>query len=267
MRNRADAPIGVFDSGVGGLTVARQIVAAMPHEEIVYFGDCLRAPYGDRGPEQLADFSRQIVDFLTAKGVKALVVACGTISARIFETVAQMTDVPIIGMVKPGVDAALTATKTGRIGVLATAGTVASGAHKAAISAKRPDANVFAVACPLFVPLVEEGWFDGDVADLVAKKYVSALENSGADAVLLGCTHYPLLACAIEKALPPGVAVIDPAIALADSLKGILAEQNLLREDGEKPTHQFYISGGKEKFDGILKMIFGQKYEAKIVKI
>ena len=262
-------PIGVFDSGVGGLTVVKQIMAAMPHENMIYFGDCARAPYGDRPSEQLAEFSRQIIDFLSQYSVKALVVACGTISARIFDTVANMTDVPIIGMVAPGASAAANATKTGKIGVMATAGTIASGAHKAAITAQLPAAQVFGVACPLFVPLVEEGWVDGDIPYLVAQKYADALAGCDVDTVLLGCTHYPLLWQGIKKALPNGVCIIDPAVNVAEDLKKSLHHHDILRKPNNKkpPQHRFYVSGSKEKFDKMTNIILGQAYDANIIKL
>lgn len=268
MTNKLNSrPIGIFDSGVGGLTVARQIFEALPNEEIVYLGDSLRAPYGDRPPDVLAAFSREIIDFLLKHSIKALVVACGTISAKIFDQVQQMCDLPVQGMVPPGVKAALAATKTGRIGVVATAGTVASQAHKAAIHALRPDASVVAVACPLFVPLAEEGWLDNPVAEMTAQIYMSAFKNSGIDTLLLGCTHYPLLISSIKKALPGDVAIIDPAATLAQNLKKTLESNGLLKTDQAAPSHRFYITAGKEKFDKISRLALGRKFEASVVKL
>ena len=266
MSKHADRPIGIFDSGVGGLTVVSQIIRAMPNENIVYFGDCARAPYGDRTPEQLAHFSRQIIDFLTSKNIKALVVACGTISARIFDAVLTMTDVPTIGMVAPAVEAVLDATVSGKMAVLATAGTIASRAHQTAINAQMPDAVVAGISCPLFVPLVEEGWTDGQVPFLVAQKYLAPLKDSGIDTVLLGCTHYPLLADSIASAAPPDTKIIDPAFALAENLKTRLAAQGLLRAKTTQPAFQFYISGRKEKFEEIAARVLGHEFEANVVK-
>jgi len=260
-------PIGIFDSGVGGLTVARQIMDALPQEHLIYFGDSLRAPYGDRAPEQLAQFSRQIIDFLMDKDIKALVVACGTISARIFGTVEQMTDIPVLGMVVPGVTAALAATKTGRIGVMATAGTVASGAHRTAILTQRPDAQVMSVACPLFVPLTEEGWSDNTVADMTAQIYLADMAANRIDTAILGCTHYPLLINSIKKALPSDVTIVDPAVVLAQDLKKTLGDAGLTRVDDTLPVHQFYISGNKEKFDKISALALKVSCDAQVVKL
>jgi len=258
-----DRPIGIFDSGAGGLTVARQIMHALPHRRLVYFGDSLRAPYGSRRPEELVQFSREIIDFLLSKNIGALVVACGTISATVFKTVKDMAgDMPVVGMVDAAVDAALEATKTGHIGLIATAGTIASGAHEKAIAAKRPDATLTGVACPLFVPLVEEGWLDNDVARLTAQKYLAGLAKSDIDTLILGCTHYPLLIESIKAALPADISIIDPAVRLAENLRDLIGQGSYAR-----PVHEFYISGNKDKFDQTSYIVFGKSYDAKVVKL
>ena len=261
--------IGVFDSGVGGLTVAGQVMELLPNEQIIYFGDCLRAPYGDRSPEELTQFSREIVDFLLAQGIKALVVACGTISARVFDVVEGMVDMPVMGMVAPAARAAVDVTKTGHIGVIATSGTAASGAHKAAITHLRPDTTVAAVACPLFVPLAEEGWTDNGVTDLAAQVYMENFNfaKSGVDTMVLGCTHYPLLINSITKALPKGVAVVDPAVILARDLKEVLEKGGLLRGDNLPPEHRLFVSGNKEKFDKMSEMVLCKRLDSAVVKL
>jgi len=259
--------IGIFDSGVGGLTVAKQIINTLPHEDIIYFGDSLRAPYGSRSASELQQFSRQILDFLLSYKVKALVVACGTISARVFDCTANMAgDVPIIGMVEPGVTEALNATKTGRIGVIATEGTIESKAHEKAILAVKQGYSVTSVSCPLFVPLAEEGWVDNEVADLTAKIYLSGLASAGIDTLVLGCTHYPLLIKSIKKAVGDGVSIIDPAASLANRLKCMLEEKSLLKEDG-KPEYNFYVSGSKEKFDKMMALVLGKSYMSEVVRL
>jgi len=253
-------PIGIFDSGVGGLTVARQIMAAMPQKRLVYFGDSLRAPYGSRQPEELVRFSRQIIDFLLTKDIGALVVACGTISATVFDEIKQMVDIPIMGMLDAAVDAAADTTKTGRIGLIATAGTVASRAHEKAILAKQPDAELVGISCPLFVPLAEEGWLDNDVAKLTAQAYLKNLGQSGIDTLILGCTHYPLLLESIKAALPANISIIDPAVRLAQDLAAMIDSA------GESaPQHEFYASGNKDKFDEMSYIALGKSYNAKVV--
>ena len=258
----SDKPIGIFDSGVGGLTVARQIMAALPHKKLIYFGDSLRAPYGSRRPEELMQFSREIIDFLLAKDIGALVVACGTISATVFDAIEQMVDVPIVGMVDAAVDAALKATKTNRIGLIATAGTIASRAHEKAVADKRANATLKVAACPLFVPLVEEGWLDNDVARLTAQKYLAELVESDIDTLILGCTHYPLLMDSIKAALPENVNIIDPAVRLAANLAAALRGGSDLQ-----PAHEFYISGNKDKFDQISYIALGRSFDAQIVSL
>ena len=255
-------PIGIFDSGVGGLTVAREIIRVMPARKLVYFGDSLRAPYGDRRPEELIKFSREIINFLLGRDIAALVVACGTISATVFDIVRQMVDIPVFGMVDAAVDAALLATKSGRIGIVATTGTVASRAHEAAIAVRRPDAAVKAVACPLFVPLAEEGWLDNDVAKLTAGIYLSDFTNDEIDTLILGCTHYPLLIDSIKNAVSYDVAVIDPAVNLAQNLRDIMGDLGEVN-----PLHEFYVSGNRDKFNRISYIALGCSYDAQIVRL
>lgn len=243
-------PIGIFDSGVGGLTVAKEIMLAMPQQPLVYFGDCLKAPYGDRTDEELLQFSRRIVDFLLAKDVGDIVVACGTISTRIFPQMREFVPnhIPVYEMLSAGAKSVTGASKTGKIGVIATEGSVASGAFERAILSIRPDSEVKSVACPLFVPLVEEGWVDNGVADLTAQIYLEEFAKSGIDTLLLGCTHYPLLSKSISKALP-WVNLVNPAKYIANSLdKTDLNCPN-------SPIHQFYVSAKQEKFDKIAKNI------------
>jgi len=243
-------PIGIFDSGVGGLTVAKEIMVAMPNQPLIYFGDCLKAPYGDRTDGELLEFSRRIIDFLLTKDVGAIVVACGTISTRIFTEMRQFvpSHIPVYEMLSAGVKAVTEASKTGKIGVIATEGSVASGSFESSILAARPDATVKLVACPLFVPLVEEGWVNNQVADLTAQIYLQEFATSDTDTLLLGCTHYPLLSESIAKVLP-NITLVNPAKYIADSLH---------RSDKPSPclpVHQFYVSGKQQKFDKIAKNI------------
>ncbi|MCL2235568.1 MAG: glutamate racemase [Defluviitaleaceae bacterium] len=246
-------PIGIFDSGVGGLTVAKEIMAVLPHQPLVYFGDCINAPYGNRTDDELLGFSQRIINFLLEKDVGAIVVACGTISTRIFAELGQFVPghIPLYEMLTAGVQAVTEASKTGKIGVIATEGSVKSGAFEREILKARPDAMVKSVACPLLVPLVEEGWAGGEVADLVAKEYLKDLAESDVDTLLLGCTHYPLLSDSIAKSLP-NATLINPANHVAENLRNCV---NYASASPEKPKHQFYTTAKKEKFDKIAKNI------------
>ena len=248
-------PIGVFDSGIGGLTVVKEIMSLLPNEKIVYFGDTARLPYGSKSKETIINYSRQIIRFLlgtdgAAPKVKAIVVACNTASALALDEVAKETPVPVIGVVKPGARAAVQATKNGKIGVIATTGTVRSDIYSNIIRDTNPDITVYGKACPLFVPLVEEGWVDTDVARQVAEIYLAELKEAGIDALVLGCTHYPLIREVVRGVMGDKVALVNPAYETARSLEEVL-RQNLLMNPGPKAMqkdHTFYVSDGEEQF-------------------
>lgn len=247
-----DAAIGVFDSGVGGLTVAREIMRQMPNETIIYFGDTARVPYGSKSKETILKFSRQIVKFLRIKGVKAIVIACNTASALALETVKAELDIPVIGVVKPGAKTASEVTKSGRIGVIATEATINSGIYTKYLSEIKPEFQVFTKACPLFVPLVEEGWLYDSVTIEIAERYLSELKGYDIDTLVLGCTHYPLIRHTLQKVAGENVALVNPAYETAKSLKEVLINNNLVREATEENkielTHSFFVSDGAEKF-------------------
>ncbi|MCL2350040.1 MAG: glutamate racemase [Defluviitaleaceae bacterium] len=247
-------PIGIFDSGVGGLTVAKQVMAQLPNEQIIYFGDCLRVPYGEKSSEELAGFSRDIINFLLSKDAKAIIVACGTISSRIFDLVKTFAPngIPIFGMLEPGVRAALDATRSGNIGIIATEGSINSRGFENAIVRANPNANVTGVACPLFPHLVEEGWFDNAVADMTAQIYMEDFGSKNIDTLLLGCTHYPLLSSSIAKALPAHVVLVDPAAQLVKELA-----QTISHAENRSSSHEYYVSGKKDRFDKVAKAILG----------
>ncbi len=252
------APIGVFDSGVGGLTVAREIMRQMPNERIIYFGDTARVPYGSKSKETIIRFSRQIIRFLQSKGVKALVVACNTASALALEEIQPELDLPIIGVLKPGAKAAAGATKNGKIGVIATESTIASQLYTKVIQSHAPRAQVFGKACPLFVPLVEEGWLNDPVTKEVAERYLDPLTKSGIDALIMGCTHYPLLTSVLQQVAGPQVRLIDPAYETTRELKALLADCGLLNDGRKLPEgdlHQFYVSDAAEKFRKLANFI------------
>lgn len=228
-----EAPLGVFDSGLGGLTVVRALRAALPHEDIVYLGDTARVPYGTKGAATVVKYATSCARHLTARGVKAIVIACNTVSAVAPERLRVDLDMPVLGVIEPGARAAVAASKSGRIGVLATAGTIASGAYARAVMALSTRAEVTGQAAPLLVPLAEEGWTTGEVPRLAARRYLEPLARAGVDVVVLGCTHYPLLREVLEEEaralLGPDVCVVDSAHAVAHDVGGFLQSRGLAR--------------------------------------
>ena len=248
--SKKNAPIGVFDSGVGGLTVAREIMRQLPKEKLVYFGDTARVPYGSKSQTTIIRYTKQIVRFLQTKQVKAIVVACNTASAFALEEVASTLDIPIIGVVKPGAKVAAETTKNGKIGVIGTEGTIDSKIYTRVIHQQNEKAQVLGKACPLFVPLVEEGWLNDPVTVQVAQRYLAPLIDTGIDTLIMGCTHYPLIRSTIQEVLGEGVQLINPAYETARTLKQLLIEQDLLnKEDGfSKNQYEFYVSDAAEKF-------------------
>ncbi len=253
-----EAAIGIFDSGVGGLTVAREIMRQLPQENIIYFGDTARLPYGSKSPETILRYSRQITHFLLSKNVKAIVVACNTASAFALEGLQEEFDLPIIGVIHPGARAAAAASKTGRIGVIGTEGTIGSEIYAITIARYRADAQVMGKACPLFVPLVEEGWLEDSVTEEIARRYLSAFEGSDIDTLIMGCTHYPLLRSLLGRILGDRVNLVNPAYETARSLKELL-EANQLDYEGEDQLrqirHQFFVSDAADKFKAFANSI------------
>ena len=267
MANLKNLPIGVFDSGVGGLTVAREIMRQIPNERIVYFGDTARVPYGSKSKETVTKYSRQIVRFLETQNVKAIVIACNTASAYALEQIEKEIKVPIIGVVKPGAVTAARATQNGKIGVIATEGTIQSEIYTQYIKELKQDASVIGKACPLFVPLVEEGLLEDPVTDEIAQRYLSVLIDSGIDTLILGCTHYPLIRSTVGRVMGEKVTLVNPAYETAIELKRLLAEHHMLQD--EKPAlgtnqYQFFVSDGADKFQQFANNIF--KYGVLAVK-
>ncbi len=245
-----NAPIGVFDSGVGGLTVAREIMRQLPKEKLVYFGDTARVPYGSKSQTTIIRYTKQIVRFLQTKQVKAIVVACNTASAFALEEVSSTLDIPIIGVVKPGAKVAAETTKNGKIGVIGTEGTIDSKIYTRVIHQQNEKAQVLGKACPLFVPLVEEGWLNDPVTVQVAQRYLAPLIDTGIDTLIMGCTHYPLIRATIQEVLGEGVQLINPAYETARTLTQLLEEQDLLNKEKSfsKNQYEFYVSDAAEKF-------------------
>ncbi|MCR5374213.1 MAG: glutamate racemase [Lachnospiraceae bacterium] len=247
--NKCKAPIGVFDSGVGGLTVAREIMRQMPDEQIVYFGDTARVPYGSKSKSTIIRYTRQIINFLKTKKVKAIVVACNTASAYALEEVKAELDIPIIGVVKPGAEVAASITKNGKIGVIGTVATIESKLYSKYIKEYNEDALVFGTPCPLFVPLVEEGWVNDAVTFEVANRYLAPLQDTGIDTLILGCTHYPLLKNLIGEVMGEEVTLVNPAYETAAKLKELLKEKGIENPGtGKKTPHEFYVSDAAERF-------------------
>ncbi|MBD5444895.1 MAG: glutamate racemase [Lachnospiraceae bacterium] len=246
-----NAPIGVFDSGVGGLTVAREIMRQLPNERIVYFGDTARVPYGNKSKETVTRFSRQIVRFLQMQDVKAIVVACNTASAYALDELEQEVDIPIIGVVKPGAKTAIEATHNGKIGVIATQATISSGIYKRYIEENDMSVSVVEKACPLFVPLVEEGLWEDPVTDEIARRYLSELIDIDIDTLILGCTHYPLIRSTVGRIMGDKVTLVNPAYETARELKELLIKEDL--ESDKRPElgtelYRFFVSDAAEKF-------------------
>lgn len=250
MKDRT-APVGVFDSGIGGLTVAREIMRQLPNEKIIYFGDTARVPYGSKSKETVTRYSRQIVRFLQAQQVKAIVVACNTASAYALDEIEKETDIPMVDVVKPGAKTAVETTRNGQIGVIGTEGTIGSGIYSRYIQDMNPDIRVIGKACPLFVPLVEEGLWQDPVTDEIARRYLGELIDIGIDTLILGCTHYPLIRSTVGKIMGEKVALVNPAYETARALKRLLEAEDI--QNKEEPglgedRYRFYVSDAAEKF-------------------
>jgi len=252
------AAIGVFDSGVGGLTVFKALAERLPHERMVYLGDTARVPYGTKSPEVVTRYSLGCARELLQHELKALVVACNTASALALDALEAQLPVPVVGVIAPGAAAAAAATKSRRVAVIATPATIASGAYQRALHEARADLEVRAKACPLFVPLAEEGWTQGDVPRLVAREYLGQGFVDGADTLVLGCTHYPLLRDIIAEAVGPKVTLVDSAHATAEHVAGLLEKRGLLAPVGNAPERHFLVTDTPARFVEIAGRFLGQ---------
>lgn len=241
-------PIGVFDSGIGGLTVLKEIMEQLPNEDIIYFGDTARIPYGTRSKETVIKYSFQCIKFLLSKNIKAIVIACNTASAIVLESARGKFDVPIIGVIEPGAKAAISATRNNKIGVIGTSGTINSEAYQTLIRNIDKTTEVIGVACPLFVQIVEEGWEDTDVAMLAAEKYLMELKEHKIDTLVLGCTHYPILRYTLSKVMGKEVSLVNPAFETAKAVKEMLILNDMLKDSLDRPKYKFYVSDDPEKF-------------------
>lgn len=249
--SKADCPIGVFDSGVGGLTVASALIQRLPNESILYLGDTARLPYGTKSSATVERYTRRNIDFLVRRGVKAVVVACNTASAVISDSLDL--PVPVWGVIEPGAREAARLADDGPVAVLATESTVRSGAYARALEAERPGLEVISRACPLFVPLVEEGWSDDPVAVQVAERYLRPVLDTGCRTLVLGCTHYPMLAPVLSRVAGDGVRWVDSARAVADVVADRLGESGLLRRSESPPGHHLCATDVSERFERIAR--------------
>lgn len=266
-----NAPIGVFDSGVGGLTVAREIMRQLPNERIIYFGDTARVPYGSKSKETITRYSRQIIHFLQSQGVKAIVVACNTASAFALEQLRPELTLPVIDVIRPGARVASRITRNGKIGVIGTEATIGSRLYAQVIQKHNKDAQVVGKACPLLVPLVEEGWLKDSVTVEVAARYLASFQGKDIDTLILGCTHYPLLRSIISELMGATVNLVNPAYETARSLQMLLQVHDLENDSTENeraPMYQFYVSDTAEKFKNIANFILPCEIkEARLVHI
>jgi glutamate racemase len=269
----ADAPvskatmdaIGVFDSGVGGLTVVSALRRRLPGESILYLGDTARLPYGSKSPDTVTRYTRRNIEFLTERGVKAVVVACNTASALALPAL-DLQGVPTWGVIEPGARAAAAASR-GKVGVIATEATVRSDAYPRALRALRPDLEILSQPCPLFVPLVEEGWHDDPITEQVAERYLRPLLDAGIDTLVLGCTHYPLLVPVLRRVAGPDVALVDSAEAVAEVVAGGLATGGIEAADSHAPEHHVCVTDAGEKFHQLAGRILGEDVTLEWVEV
>lgn len=241
-------PIAVFDSGIGGLTVFKEIVEQLPGEDIVYFGDTARIPYGTRSKETVIKYVMQSINFLMTKDIKAIVIGCNTASALALYEAQMEFDIPIVGVIDPGARAAVNSSTNNTIGIIGTEGTINSNSYQEAIRSMQPTAEIIGVACPLFVPIVEEGWENSDLADIAAKKYLLELKEHNIDTLILGCTHYPALRYTLSKIMGDGVELVNPAYETAKLIKNVLKEKLILNEKIDNGIYRYYVSDDPDKF-------------------
>ncbi|XID95518.1 glutamate racemase [Paenibacillaceae bacterium WGS1546] len=253
--------IAVLDSGVGGLTVVKEVMRQLPHEQILYFGDTARAPYGPRGAEEVVAFTREIVDYLVQFRPKLIVIACNTATAVALEDIRQRVGLPVIGVINPGARAAVGLTRTGIVGVIGTEGTVNSRAYENALKKLSPQIEVVSLSCPAFVPLVESGNYHSPGAYATVRHSLEPMRQSGIDCLILGCTHYPFLAPCISAAIGPGVALINSAEETVGDIRKALENDGGVPTCGNEPGHRFFCSGDPEKFRNIAQDWLGRSVE------
>ena len=252
-------PIGVFDSGLGGLTVVRAIRNVLPNESIVYFGDTARVPYGNKSSELIKEYSLQITDFLLEHGTKIIIVACNTATALALDALQDKLDIPIIGVVRPGVDSALKLTQTNHIGVIGTISTINSGVYATELKSNNHSVKVVSTPCPLFVPLAEEGWLNEPATKLIAEKYLRPINNVNIDTLILGCTHYPLLTEVIQEVVSTKIKLVDSAQAMASETAELLMNYRLFNDQNNKGILKLFVSDLPARFEIVASRFLGEK--------
>ena len=256
-------PIGVFDAGIGGLTVLREIWEAVPDESTIYFGDNSRSPYGTKSKSTIIRYSLQNMKFLESKDVKMIVIACNTASAYAYEELKKRADVPVVEVVTPGADVACRATKNGKIGIIATKGTISTGVYKKAVEDRAKELGmenieIYEQACPLFVSLAEEGWWDKEVTRLTAEEYLKPLKEAGVDTLVMACTHYPLLSKVIQEVMGDNVVLVNTGEATAQVVKELLDKEGTASEGNSNPVREFYTSDEPELFEQVATPFLGE---------
>ncbi len=254
-------PIGIFDSGIGGLTVVKSLDSTLANESIIYFGDTARVPYGSKSNETVIEYSIQDAKFLLSKNVKLIVVACNTASSVALDALRENLDIPVIGMIEPGGKAAIGATKSGKIGVIGTTATITNQAYSNLLHKLDKNLEVFEKACPLFVPLAEEGWTDHKATKLIAEEYLNELKAKNVDTLILGCTHYPILKDVIQEVIGEGVKLIDSGSAAAIEVEHHLAGRGLKNTSNLIGSHEYYVSDVPNKFKEIAERFLGREVQ------
>lgn len=259
-------PIGIFDSGVGGLTVVKEVMRQLPNEDIVYFGDTARVPYGSKSRDTIIRFSRQICHFLQTREVKAIVIACNTASAIALEALEQEIDIPMLGVVKPGAAAAAAVTQNRHIGIIGTEATIKSRIYNTYLKKLDPEITIASRACPLFVPLVEEGLLEDRVTEDIASRYLHEFHEYEIDTLILGCTHYPLLSHTLQRVMGNHVKLVNPAFETAKSLKSLLTDKGLRKTENMPGEYRYYVSDGVNKFIRFADKTLNCRVNASVVR-
>lgn len=252
-------PIGVFDSGLGGLTVVKALRNVLPNESIIYFGDTARVPYGNKSPELIKEYSLQITNFLLEHDTKIIVVACNTATALALDILQDKLDIPVIGVVKPGVDSALKLTQNNKIGVIGTISTIKSDVYTTELKTSNTSIDVTSLSCPLFVPLAEEGWLNEPATKLIAEKYLEPIKTANVDTLILGCTHYPLLTEVIQEVVSSKIKLVDSAKAIATATANLLADNKLLNDSKITGDLNLFVSDLPARFETVASRFLGEK--------
>ncbi len=254
-------PIGIFDSGIGGLTVVKELIRRLPNESIIYLGDTARVPYGTKSSRTVTTYSHSNAKFLVSKGIKLLIAACNTASSVSIPSLNRDLDIPVIGVIEPGARKAATVTKTKKVGVIGTPSTINSDAYKSALESIAPGIEVLSKACPLFVALADEGRVEGEISELIAEEYLKNLKHSGIDALVLGCTHYPLLKPVIRKIMGKDIILVDSAEETAIETSKVLNEGNMLNNDPKQTQKKYYLTDVSDTFLSVAENFLGEEIE------